>query len=102
MANALAIVNTEFAMPAILAVASPKARKSVLEFFGASIRNENTRKAYMAACAAFFDFLADNDVTSLEDVVPLHGAASLEAKAGQALGCDAKAARPCACSSTIW
>jgi hypothetical protein len=57
---------------------SPKARTCVLEFFGASIRNENTRKAYMA-CAAFFDFLADNDVTALEDVGPLHGAAYLEA-----------------------
>jgi site-specific recombinase XerD len=82
MANALAIVNTDFAMPAILAAASPKARTRVLEFFGASIRNENTRKAYMAACAAFFDFLADNDVTALEDVGPLHGAAYLEAMKG--------------------
>jgi hypothetical protein len=34
-------------MPALLAAASPKARKRVLEFFGASIRNDNTRKAYM-------------------------------------------------------
>jgi site-specific recombinase XerD len=82
MANALAIVTTEFAMPAILAVASPKARTRVLEFFGASIRNANTRKAYMTACAAFFDFLADNDVTALEDVGPLHGAAYLEAMKG--------------------
>jgi hypothetical protein len=40
MANALAIVTTDFAMPAILAAASPKARTRVLEFFGASIRNE--------------------------------------------------------------
>jgi hypothetical protein len=75
MANALVIVNTECAMPAIFAAASPKARKRMLEFFGASIRNENTRKAYMAACAAFFDFLADNGVTALEYVGPLHGAA---------------------------
>jgi site-specific recombinase XerD len=82
MANALAIVTTEFAMPAIFAAASPKARTRVLEFFGASIRNENTRKAYMAACAAFFDFLANNDVTALEDVGPLHGAAYLEAMKG--------------------
>jgi hypothetical protein len=62
MANALSIVTMEFAMPEIFA-ASPKARKRVLEFFGTSIGNENTRKAYMTACAAFFDFLADNDVT---------------------------------------
>ena len=34
MANALAIVNTQFAMPAIFATASPKTRKRVLEFFG--------------------------------------------------------------------
>jgi hypothetical protein len=78
MANALVIVTTDFAMPAILAAASPKARTRVLEFFGASIRNENTRKAYMAACAAFFDFLADHDVTALEDIGPLHAASYLE------------------------
>jgi hypothetical protein len=30
-------------MAAIFAAASPKARKRVLEFLGASIRNENTR-----------------------------------------------------------
>src|ERR1700757_3785968 len=82
MANALAIVTTDFAMPAILAAASPKARKRVLEFFGASIRNENTRKAYMTACAAFFAFLADNDVTALEDIGPLHSASYLEAMKG--------------------
>jgi hypothetical protein len=103
MANALAIVTTEFAMPAILAAASPKARKGVLEFFGASIRNENTRKAYMTACAAFFDFLADNDVTALEDIGPLHGAAYLEAMKG-AKPSVAKSStwRPLGCSSTIW
>jgi hypothetical protein len=55
---------------------------TTLEFVGASIRNENTRKAYMTACAVFFDFLADNDVTALEDVGPLHGAAYLEAMKG--------------------
>jgi site-specific recombinase XerD len=33
----------------------------------------------MTACAAFFDFLADNDVIALEDLGPLHGAAYLEA-----------------------
>jgi integrase/recombinase XerD len=32
----------------------------------------------MTACAAFFDFLADNDVIALEDL-GLHGAAYLEA-----------------------
>jgi hypothetical protein len=44
MANALAIVTTEFEMPAILAAASPKARKRVLEFFGASIRMRTRAK----------------------------------------------------------
>jgi len=37
MANALAIVKTDFAMPALLEAASPKARKRVIEFFGASV-----------------------------------------------------------------
>jgi hypothetical protein len=38
---------TDFAMPVLLAAASPKARTRVLEFFGASIRNDNTRKEYI-------------------------------------------------------
>ena len=78
-AKALAVVKTEFVMPAILEAASPKARKRVLEFFGASIRNENTRRAYMKACGAFCQFLDDNDVDALEDIEPLHVAAYLEA-----------------------
>jgi hypothetical protein len=81
MANALAIVKTDFAMPAIVPGARAKARKPVLEFFG-GIRNENARKAYMTACAAFFDFLAGNHVTALESIWPLHGAAYLEAMKG--------------------
>ena len=78
-AKAVAIVRTEFVMPAILEAAPPKTRKRVLEFFGASIRNENTRKAYMKACTAFFDFLEDNEIEALEDIEPLHVAAYLEA-----------------------
>jgi site-specific recombinase XerD len=66
-------------MPALLAAAGPKARRRVLEFFGASIRNENTRKAYIKACASFFTFLEQNGVTALDDIEPLHVAAYLEA-----------------------
>jgi len=52
--------------PAILEAASPRVRKRVLEFFGASIVNDNTRKAYMKACAAFFDFLEENGVDAVD------------------------------------
>jgi hypothetical protein len=76
--NALTIVKTEFAMPAILEAAGPRARKRVLEFFGASIRNANTRQVYMKACTAFCDFLEDN-VAAIEDIEPLQVAAYLEA-----------------------
>jgi site-specific recombinase XerD len=79
---ALAIVKTGFATSAMLMAASPKAHMRMLEFFGASIRNENMRKAYMTACATFCAFLADNDVTALEDIGPLHGAAYFEAMKG--------------------
>jgi site-specific recombinase XerD len=77
--NALTVVKTKFAMPAILEAAGPRARKRVLEFFGASIRNANTRQAYMKACTAFFDFLEDNGVAAIEDIEPLQVAAYLEA-----------------------
>jgi site-specific recombinase XerD len=77
--NAPTVVKTEFAMPAILEAAGARARKRVLEFFGASIRNANTRQAYMKACTAFFDFLEVNGVAAIEDIEPLHVAAYLEA-----------------------
>jgi integrase family protein with SAM-like domain len=78
-AKARSIVKTDFVMPAMLEVAGPRVRKRVLEFFGASIRNDNTRKAYMKSCTAFFDFLDDNGVEAIEDIEPLQVAAYLEA-----------------------
>jgi site-specific recombinase XerD len=75
----LALVRTDFVMPTILEAAGPKTKKRVLEFFGASIRNGNTRKAYIKACTSLFAFLAGNGVEALEDIEPLHVAAYLEA-----------------------
>ena len=40
-------------MPAIIAIAGDKASEHFLEFFAATIRNKNTRAAYMTAIAQF-------------------------------------------------
>ena len=40
-------------MPAIIATAGDKASEHFLEFFAATIRNKNTRAAYMTAIAQF-------------------------------------------------
>jgi integrase/recombinase XerD len=79
MVKDIAVIGSTYQLPAIVMAAGPRARKRILEFFGASIRNANTRAAYMRACGMFFDFLTANEVAALEDIEPLHVAAYLEA-----------------------
>jgi hypothetical protein len=43
-----------FPVPAIIAGAGAKASEHFLEFFAATIRNKNTRAAYVQAAAQFF------------------------------------------------
>lgn len=78
-AKAAAVVKVDVELPALIDNGGPKLRKRFLEFFGASIRNPNTRAAYMKACAAFFAFLDENEVEAIDDIEPLHVAAWLEA-----------------------
>src|ERR1039458_10645976 len=49
-------------LPPIILAAGEKASRRFLEFFAASIRNPNTRKAYMHAVGSFF---ADRKSTRL-------------------------------------
>jgi hypothetical protein len=52
--NGVAVVRASFELPAILQAAGPRARKRVFEFFGASIRNENTLQGlYEGLCRVF-------------------------------------------------
>lgn len=65
--------------PTLIDNGGPKLKRRFLEFFGASIRNANTRAAYLKACAAFFAFIDECEVESIHDIVPLHVARWLEA-----------------------
>src|SRR5690242_934253 len=66
-------------VPGIIADAGERASKRFLEFFGANIRNRNTRTAYMHAVARFFAWCDQNQIGQLADIEPLHIAAYIEA-----------------------
>lgn len=56
----------------------PEAAKRFVEFFTASIRNANTRKAYARAAAQFAPWCEENDLRELRDIEPVHVAAYVE------------------------
>jgi integrase len=68
-------------VPAIIDRAGGQARKRFLEFFTATIRNENTRMAYARAVGTFFEWCR---VYRLEliDIEPIHVAAYIERHPG--------------------
>ncbi len=68
-------------VPAAVDRAGPKARKRFLEFFTATIRNENTRLAYARAVGAFFRWCEAFQL-DLIDIEPIHVAAYIEQHAG--------------------
>jgi integrase/recombinase XerD len=47
------VLPSEFPVPAIIAAAGDKASEHFLEFLAATIRNKNTRAAYVTAIAQF-------------------------------------------------
>ena len=68
-------------VPAIIAHAGKKARKRFLEFFTATIRNENTRHAYARAVGQFFAWCQEYGL-ALIDIEPIHVAAYVERHPG--------------------
>lgn len=68
-------------VPAIIQHAGKKARKRFLEFFTATIRNENTRTAYARAVGQFFDWCQGYGL-ALVDIEPIHVAAYIERHPG--------------------
>lgn len=66
-------------MPAIIAAAGDKASEHFLEFFAATIRNKNTRAAYVTAVAQFCSWCQENAL-QLGGVRPLHVSAYIEMK----------------------
>lgn len=65
------------ALPNIIAREGKKTGKRFLEFFAASIRNPNTRLAYLRAVCLFLDWCEERGA-SFQTIEPLHVAAYIE------------------------
>ena len=65
-------------LPALLAAADNRARMRYVEFFTATIRNPNTRRAYARSTGDFLGWCEMNDIQSLTAVQPVHVAAYIE------------------------
>ncbi|MFG1225657.1 tyrosine-type recombinase/integrase [Xanthobacter wiegelii] len=66
------------ALPALIAAADERAQMRFLDFFTANIRNPHTRRAYGRAVNDFLTWCADQGVTGLGEVRPLHVSAWVE------------------------
>src|SRR5258708_7685301 len=75
-----ALPMSDFPVPAIIAAAGDKASEHFLEFFAATIRNKNTRAAYVQAIAQFCRWSEDHGL-QLTTIRPLHVSAYIESKA---------------------
>lgn len=70
------------AVPRLIDRTGPKASKRFLEFFAATIRNRNTRAAYIQAVGQFFAWCDQRKFSSLEQIEPLVVAAYIERHRG--------------------
>ena len=66
------------ATPALVALEGPRTEERFWEFFGVTIRNRNTRRAYMQAISVFFAEMSARGIRRLAEVRPLHVAAHIE------------------------
>jgi hypothetical protein len=74
--HAVAVLMTNIVVPLIVADAGEDAARRFLEFFAATISNENTRTAYLHAAVRFFAWCDRHKIGQLADIEPLHVAAS--------------------------
>jgi site-specific recombinase XerC len=71
-------VAASIGVPAIVADAGDAAAKRFLEFFAVTIRNKNTRTAYLHATGRFFAWSEHHQLSALDEIEPLHVAAYIE------------------------
>lgn len=74
-----AAIRAQVVVPAMIADAGDPAARRYLEFFGVTIRNKNTRTAYLHAANRFFVWCERHKLGQLADIEPLHVAAYIEA-----------------------
>jgi site-specific recombinase XerD len=72
-------LKISLAVPAMIAEAGDRASRRFLDFFAASIDNDNTRMAYYRAVCSFFAWLEEHRIGELADIEPFHVAAYLKA-----------------------
>jgi site-specific recombinase XerD len=72
-------LQSALAVPVMVANAGDRAARRFLEFFAASIENDNTRMAYYRAVCSFFGWLEEHGIGELADVEPFHVAAYIKA-----------------------
>jgi len=66
------LLTGDTVVPAAIAAGGEHAVWRFLEFFGATIRNKNTRKAYIRAVTEFFAWLEHHGVRELPVIEPFH------------------------------
>jgi site-specific recombinase XerD len=77
--RSVATASAAMVVPAIVADAGEHAARRFLEFFAATIRNKNTRTAYLHAVNRFFGWCEHHKLGQLADIEPLHVATYIEA-----------------------
>src|SRR6266852_4326668 len=65
-------------LPLIVSSAGPKGSERFWDFFTSTIRNPNTRAAYLRAVMNFFNWLQKKGVIEFSAVRPIHVAAYIE------------------------
>jgi integrase len=76
---AASTLRSALIVPAMIADAGDRAARRFLDFFAASIGNDNTRMAYYRAVCSFFAWLEQHGLDELADIEPFHVAAYLKA-----------------------
>src|SRR5690348_11438433 len=91
-------LSSSLVVPAMIAESGDRAARRFLDFFAASIENDNTRLAYYRAVCSFFAWLEQHGIAELLDIEPFHVAAYLKAlrvsDAGDRAVKERMAARP--------
>ena len=72
-------LRSSLIVPAMIAEAGDRAARRFLDFFAASIENDNTRMAYHRAVCSFFAWLEEHGIDEIADIEPFHVAAYLKA-----------------------
>src|SRR3954447_4764193 len=64
------LLQSSLAVPSMIANAGDRALRRFLDFFAASIENDNTRAAYYRAVCNFFAWLEQHGIGELPDIEP--------------------------------